>query len=210
MINNNILIIFTIIIVGLIIMAIIVGPDKKEKSKSKFSAKNDINAENVNDKLVIIRNVSAIQLEKAINQFCNFYNQNGNSKLITNLTCIKIQEYVLTFPYNVSFDTFCVFLNYLKYPHDIIYEPIITAWATTKTNDNWVKGAIANKKVMLYIPTSDDEYDNVYLTTIDNLGYKMGFAIGHQSKPLKTPLRRYEPSPYSQMSYYGNESKELK
>jgi hypothetical protein len=40
---------------------------------------------------------------------------------------------------------------------------------------------------MLFIPYDDTEYDNVYLTTEDNIGYKLGFAVGHEKQILDFP-----------------------
>lgn len=48
---------------------------------------------------------------------------------------------------------------------------------------------------MIFIPDWDDEHDNEYLTTQDNIAYKMGFALGHTSQKLDRPVKRFEESP---------------
>ena len=50
---------------------------------------------------------------------------------------------------------------------------------------------IVNKKVMLFIPSDDEDYDNVYLTTSENIGYKMGFAMGEEKQKLSSPRQTY-------------------
>ncbi len=44
---------------------------------------------------------------------------------------------------------------------------------------------------MLYIPSDDKEYDNVYLTSSDNIGYKLGFAVGHETQLLDSPKIKF-------------------
>ena len=75
--------------------------------------------------------------------------------------------------------------------HDTIYKPTIKAWTSTKQNDNWMTNEIVNKNVMLFIPGDDQDYDNVYLTTSDNIGYKMGFALGEEKQKLNNPRQPY-------------------
>jgi hypothetical protein len=67
----------------------------------------------------------------------------------------------------------------------------VTAWTTTKSSDALKTENAANKKAMLFIPTDDTEHDNVYLTTRDNIGYKIGFAMGKERQLLDTPKKRY-------------------
>ena len=58
-----------------------------------------------------------------------------------------------------------------------------------------MKGGIVNKKVMIYIPAEDEEHDNVYLTTEDNIGFKMGFGIGEAGRLLENPPMLYQENP---------------
>lgn len=44
---------------------------------------------------------------------------------------------------------------------------------------------------MLFIPEADNEHDNVFLTTDDNIGYKLGFAMGEEKQFLLTPKKKY-------------------
>ncbi len=67
----------------------------------------------------------------------------------------------------------------------------VTAWETTKQANGWITEKTANKKVMLFIPEDDKEHDNVFLTTDDNIGYKLGFAMGEEKQFLQTPKKKY-------------------
>lgn len=144
-----------------------------------------------NDKVVVVKEVDPEKLKQAIQQFCDSYNQDTFVALPT-LSIISDSYCVITFPYDIDFERFCYFVNFIHYPFDIVYEPQIRAWTTTKQGDSWMAEQIVNKKVMLYIPSDDQEHDNVYLTTSDGIGYKMGFALGEASQPMKSPRAQFE------------------
>ncbi len=150
-----------------------------------------------NDKIIVIKNIKEDLLKKIITQFCNGYNQN-DWKVLPKLTIDKF-EYQIVFPYDIDFEIFCYFINYLKYPENLsnqdYHRPEITGWCTTKSTDKWMKSDIENKEVMIYIPDWDDEYDNVYLTTQDNLSFLMGFALGESSKKLEKNMIDFKKRP---------------
>ena len=157
-----------------------------------------------NDKLVIVNSVKLDFLKQAIEQFCNSYNQ--ESYIALPRLFVLNDLYIVTFPYDIDFERFCYFINYLKYPMDIDlkkYKPNIVAWCSTKSQDVWMTDDIANKNVMIYIPEWDEEYDNVYLTTQDNIGFKMGFAIGHAHKKLDQPVLQYRKPEYEPNEIQG-------
>jgi hypothetical protein len=101
------------------------------------------------------------------------------------------KEYAIIFPYNIDFMRLCFFVNYIRYSQKPPHKVDIMAWCTTNSNDEWTNEDIVNKRVMLFIPEWDKEYDNVYLTTIDNIGYKMGFAIGEENKKIDEAALTY-------------------
>jgi len=146
-----------------------------------------------NDKVVLVKGAPYQDLKKAVQQFCDRYNQTDWAA-IPRLTRISETETAITFPRDLSFDVLCFFVNYIYYPNDIFYldHSEIRAWATTRPGDVWVTEKAQKKHVMLYIPKEDDEYDNVYMTTEDGIGYKLGFAVGHQQQLLKVPAMPYE------------------
>lgn len=182
----------------LIIGGIIVAGFFLKSCISNNNSKNESRPNNVvmpsgkieNDKIVLIENVKLEDLKNAIQKFCNTYNQE-NLTALPLLTILSENKFVVTFPYDTDFATYCFFVNYMYYPNDIIYKPTIKAWTSTKQNDDWMTNEIINRKVMLYIPSDDKEYDNVYLTTSENIGYKMGFAMGEEKQKLNSPRQTY-------------------
>ena len=187
---KTLLIIIGLIIVGLIFKACIKRGNgnfnnlKRPPESLKPSQYVD------NDRMIIVNNVSLVDLQTVLKQLCNSYN-NESYKVLPLLRQYTDSTYVITFPYDIDFETFCYVVNYLYYPIGVNYHPQITAWTTTKQSDSWMKDNLVNKKVMIFIPYEDKEYDNVYLTTSDNIGYKMGFAIGHESQLLDTPNKKF-------------------
>lgn len=183
------LIICSLVLVALIIIVKNLWGKKESNTNSKVT---DIALpiKSNNDKIIIIKGTNYDNIKKASQQFCKMYNQQ-DTITIPNLTKISDSSFAITFPYDLPFDTFCFFVNYLYYPNDIFYKADIKAWATTKPTDIWITDKSANKKVMLYIPDDDKEYDNVYLTTQDNIGYKLGFAAGHEEELLNQPKEKY-------------------
>lgn len=162
-----------------------------------------------NYKIVVIKGANYNDIKKAVQQFCDIYNQQDYAA-IPSLTKIADSEFVITFPHGLTFDIFCFFVNYMYYPNNIFYKADIKAWATTKPTDTWITEKSANKKVMLYIPADDDEHDNVYLTTQDNIGYKLGFAVGHEKQLLDNPKEKYVDQPIIFNDIQGKPTEEIK
>ncbi|TWR29292.1 hypothetical protein FPZ43_10040 [Mucilaginibacter pallidiroseus] len=143
-----------------------------------------------NDKIIMVENVQHDDLRRALIKFCELYNESDFAAL-PRLCQISQGKYAVTFPYDIDFMTFCFAVNFLGYPTDIAWAGKVRAWATTKSTDEWVTRESANKKVMLFLAEDDKDYDNVFLTTEDNIGYKLGFASGEEKQMLSTPNERY-------------------
>ena len=184
--------------IGLLIKAFIPSSNNEAQNTHRPSSELKPTEITDNDKIVTVKNVNDKEIKQVIQQFCDVYNQE-TFRALPILSSISEKEFVITFPYDIDFETFCYFVNYLHYPNDIIYDPEIIAWGTTKSGDSWMTDELINKQVMLYIPEDDQDYDNVYLTTSDDLGYKMGFAMGEESRPLDKPCKMYQ-APAMQLS----------
>jgi len=188
---KTILTIVGLIATGLVIKSCVPTTNKETQNTDRPTKTAKPTETIENDKLVVVRDVKPDKIKQAIQQFCNIYNQESY-RALPELTIISDKVYVITFPKDIDFETFCYFVNYLHYPNEIFYKPNITAWTTTSSGDSWMKDDIVGEKVMLYIPKDDQDYDNVYLTTSDNLGYKMGFALGEASQRLDKPRQPFQ------------------
>lgn len=146
------------------------------------------------DKLIIITNIDIDDLRSIITLYAwNYEDEN----IIDNLLVVKISEneFTITFAHDINFEAYCYFINYLKYPEEVKCKPTILAWTKTNSTDEFVPERALNKLVMLYIPEEDDEYDNVFLTTEDNIGYKIFFEYGKKPQLLQNPNKTFSSPP---------------
>ena len=194
----------TLLIAGIIIVVVFLifkfGLKSSQTNLKNTSRPSDVKKQTTNkpnDKIILIRNLKLDYLKQAITQSCNMSNQ--NQYIVLPRLTILDNQYVITFPYDIDFDQFCYFINYMKYAHELSlkqdYKPVIKAWCTTKPDYTWMTNEIANKTVMIYVPDWDKDYDNVYLTTQDNLGFKMGFALGEEHQKMDKPAMQFEKMP---------------
>ncbi len=193
--NKTLLIIGIVVVVGFLFFKF--GLKSSESDLNNIARPGDSSKPKepiANDKIIIIKNVKLDYLKQAIEQLCNMSNQDQYN-VLPRLSILD-HQFVITFPYDIEFDQFCYFVNYIKYAHDLSlkpdYKPEIKAWCTTRAGFAWMTDEIVNKEVMIFIPDWDKDYDNVYLTTQDDLGYKMGFAMGKEHQKLDKPLIKFE------------------
>ena len=147
-----------------------------------------------NDKLVIVDDISEIDIKKILKEFCNSYNKE-TYQAIPRLTKLSDKKFAVTFPYDINFEIYCYFINYVNYPMGFDRHFKTIGWTTTKPTDIWITEKSVNKNVMLFVSDYDTEYDNVFLTTSDNIGYKLGFAMGEEKQLLDRPEKSYVKQP---------------
>ena len=147
-----------------------------------------------NDKIVIIEDVSENDINKILQEFCNSYNKE-TYQAIPRLTKLSDKKFAVTFPYDINFEIFCFFINYVNCPMGFDRHFKTIGWTTTKSTDIWITEKSVNKNVMLFVSDNDTEYDNVFLTTSDNIGYKLGFAMGEEKQLLNKSEKTYVKQP---------------
>jgi len=163
-------------------------PSKKSKPVQK----------DFNDKIILVKYMQYDYLIQAINQFCNLNNQD---KFIAMPRLTKqYYLFIITFPYNIDFDKFCFFVNYLGNA-DVLrnkndFQPNVRAWCTTQTVETGMTKNIVNKKVMLSIPESDVKKDHIFLATNDNVCYKMNVSRLKSQIKLEKSAMMYENIPF--------------
>ena len=202
-----------LIILGVILIALILKSclPKNDNKEFKDTSRQNIPEQKKlvqNDKIIIVDGAKYEDIKKATLQFCNIYNKQ-NLVAIVKLTKISENLSVLTFPYDIDFGTFCFLINYLYYPNEIFYQADIKAWATTKPNDDFISKENQNKYSMIFIPRDDKEYDNVYMTTKENKGFKLGFAVGGL-KNLSSPKINFIENKYMIKDIEDKPNEEIK
>jgi hypothetical protein len=192
------LIIISAILLAILIIRIMSNAAKANSNQQLMPNSSQKPTKNIdNDKIIIVRNLKLDYMKQALQQFCDSYNAQGFVAL-PRLTILE-NDLAITFPYDIDFEHFCYLVNYIKYANNLClqpdYKPDIKAWCSTKQGDAWMNSEIINKMVLIYIPEWDKEYDNVYLITQDNIGFKMGFALGRAHKKLDKPVLEYYKCP---------------
>jgi hypothetical protein len=162
-----------------------------------------------NDKLIIVEDASENDIKKILQEFCNSYNKE-TYQAIPRLTKLSDRKIAVTFPYDINFEIYCYFINYVNYPMGFDRHFKTIGWTTTKPTDTWITEKSVNKNVMLFVSDFDTEYDNVFLTTSDNIGYKLGFAMGEEKQLLNSPEKSYVKPPINISELDTNESIDFK
>ncbi|PSG90909.1 hypothetical protein [Aurantibacter aestuarii] len=188
--------------------------NKSDKSTSEdYSSKFNIEKElKQNDKRILVENVDYNLIRRAVQDFTKNYDnpQQSHLKPISELHKSDNNQVVITFPYDIDFEIFCYYVNYLKYPMDLNYKANVTGWTSTKSTDHWLNKDFENQKSMLFIDPNDREYDNVMLTTEDGRTYKIGFAIGEGLQNQNETILKYKPFEYKKSDLEKFESEEIK
>lgn len=185
------------IVTGVLILIFIIKAFMRTGKKSESDTdrirlpnENSSKPERQNDKLVLVDNLSKKEMESILTSFCKIYNQE-NYKAQPRLFVLSERKFAITFPFDIDFKIYCFFVNYVRYPMGFDKQVDVIVWTSTKQAKGWITEKTENKKVMLFIPEDDREYDNVFLTTNDNIGYKLGFATGEEKQLLPLPKKGY-------------------
>ena len=198
---------FVLLIIGVVLILFLMKPFAR-KNNEEYDNRTLPKDKVPNDKIVLVRGVSSDLIKQAVRQFCNLYNSQELSAIVY-VSDFPNGDVVITFPYDIDFGRFCFFVNYMYYPAKMSYKADISGWATTKPNDMWVNDTVAGKKVMLYIPPDNTEYDSLYLTTEDNIGYKIAFADSRDPQVINPPKMDFEACRLGENEIKGLQAEEI-
>jgi hypothetical protein len=109
-------------------------------------------------------------IKKALKQWINIDNDLSGGLTFTLYTNGKNKHYIQA-DERLCNDNFFSLINYLMYPENIEYKIDIKGFTVGKNNNK-----LKNKEMMIFIPSTDEEYDNVYIVTSDNENYKIDFG----------------------------------
>lgn len=206
------------IIIGIIAVVVYFAFQYFNKNSEKLTNENYSSKYNVvkqiteNDKQILVENVDYNLIKKAVQDFTKSYDnpQQINLKPTSRLHKIDDNQVIITFPYDVEFNIFCYYVNYLKYPIDLNYKANITGWTSTKATYNWLNKEFENQKAMIFINPNDNEYDNIMLTTEKGRTYKIGFAIGEGLQNHNGTILKYKPTAFSNSELEKSKMEEIK
>ena len=204
---KTLLIVIAVIVIVCIIM-FYASSDRLAKDVSRPSDDKKPTVEKVNDKIILIDNANLKDVRQALTAFCNLYNKDDFAAL-PRLWELSPTSFAVTFPYDVDFTIFCFAVNYLDYPIDIKWQANVRGWATTRVGDDWITTENANKHTMFFLATDDTEHDNVFVTTADNVGYKLPFSTT-KAQVLAMPSQLYQAPPIKPNTLSGQKHEDFK
>lgn len=139
-----------------------------------------------NDNLIVIKGGAYNDLKKALRQWLDLYSKELQDDLTFELFKNGKGNHIIKADQRLDNERFYYLVNYLNYPIEIDYKVDIKAFTTGK-DENILK----NKKLLVYISQSDKDGDNVFVTTSDNMNYKVDFggkiSEANESKMFKPP-----------------------
>ncbi|NCU05206.1 MAG: hypothetical protein GXC73_14600 [Chitinophagaceae bacterium] len=144
-----------------------------------------------NNKLVLVQPASPGEMERIVTGFCNMYNKEQFLAL-PRVYALSQHQFAITFPFNINFDIFCYFVNYLNYPIELDRPLSATGWTTTAGSDNLLPAEFTNKEVMIYVCDTDTEADNVYISTSDDACFKISFSFEKKQPPVHPPVKQFK------------------
>lgn len=149
-------------------------------------------------RVIMTTQMSEKEVEDAINGFIKQYEDNGDKVDRPQVTQQEENTFMICLPDTTPYYFFCYWVNYLVYSNERKkYNNNITGWFEVSANAKLFQ----NQILMVYVPETDTEYDNVYFTTKDNLCYKQEFGGGASLKQQKNVYRKYSDIPSNKVSF---------
>lgn len=130
-----------------------------------------------NDKLIIVRGWKEDELRRIIDDFVN--QDTAQSPLKVD-TCKRYdQEFILTFPEDISPFDFAALVNYLNYPIDfeLSNRSIAVAGKSSLSSDfQGIPAPLVGKKATVYVPENDQDYTVVHMHTDSGNSFSISLA----------------------------------
>jgi len=128
-----------------------------------------------NENLIKIKGGSYDDIKKALQQWIMLYSRDLESNIKFELYKIGQENYLIAADKRLNNEKFNFLINYLRYPEGIKYNISIEGYSTVLDEKLYPKNLL-NKKIIVYVPDNDKEYDNVFVTTEDNETFKIDFG----------------------------------
>lgn len=137
------------------------------------------------DNLIIIQGGAYNDIKRALRQWIDLYSKDLQDGLTFQLFKNGSGNHIIQADKRLDNERFYFLINYLKYPEGIEYKIDVEGF-TTGTDKNQLK----DKTLLVYISSTDTEYDNVFVTTSENENYKVDFG-GKITKTSENKMFNY-------------------
>lgn len=121
--------------------------------------------------IIFIEYAPYAEVKKALLQWIAMYEDLDPAFTFTLYEDVAASCVIIKADEKLSNEHFAYLVNYLKYPEGISFKASINGY-TEITEENFFPGNLSGNKIMLFIPDSDTEYDNVHWVTTNNQVYK--------------------------------------
>ena len=195
-----IMVYFTLLLgVALVILAFVAIQFYKKKALRENlyaqTLKAPFERHRTNEDTVVIR-IDDIDREKASQFIRDYYKMKGGGMVWTP----EIEEHqgyvLLKFSGCVGYTEFCYLVNYMVYSEKPPARHKAIGWYQTNDVTNLPDSLnLSNTILMMFVPDSDVEYDNVYFVNKDGTCFKQEFAWPEHLFVLKDRIREYEECP---------------
>lgn len=144
--------------------------------------------------LILVQNMSENEIKNAIESFNEMSKEDENFEYYSPQIKKFGKDFILLFSPTINYRDFCFWVNYLVYSDkNKRHNNDITGWYEVGNTTN--NHPLSNKMLMLFIPDSDNEFDNVYLVDDSNKCYIQEFSFNEKIIPLKKSIIRYQEIP---------------
>lgn len=123
------------------------------------------------DNLIFIKGGAYSDVKKALQQWIDLYSNDLSSGLTFELFKLGRGKHMIQVDKRLDNERFFYLINYLNYPENIHYKIEIEGFTTGKLDNK-----LLNKNLLIYIPPTDNEFDNVYISTSENKHFKFDFG----------------------------------
>ena len=150
----------------------------KARKRSQVSTMNQLLTDAVptGKRIIRLTKMSEEEVKLAVDGFLAVYSKGGD--VIERPTVEKVDAcYYLTFPDGLDYDLFCFWVNYLTYSDkNKRHNEDVTGWFEVSSQAKGAWELFAGQQLMVFVPATDKEFDNVAFMTADATCYKQIFS----------------------------------
>lgn len=151
--------------------------------------------------IVFISGISAEDVQKTSQDFANSYwNRGDGVEILIHTSKTNKTEHVIKLNNSDDFQLFTFLVNYLAYSKSGGERLQPRGYWKIKAGQH-ISNQVPLEKVMLFVPLTDDEFDNVYAVSKSGQSMKLGFALGHEYTPLPADSYSYVESDFDSTKF---------
>ncbi len=123
------------------------------------------------DNLIVIKGGAYSSIKKALRQWIDLYSKDLEEGLTFQIFKNGYGSHLIKADPKLDNERFYYLINYLNYPEGIEYKIDIQGFTIGKERNK-----LQGKNLLVYISSTDKEYDNVFVTTSENENFKVDFG----------------------------------